>query len=42
MQAVQHLFECRFRIDPFLAMPLADDESMQLDRWSHTALSYIL
>lgn len=40
--AVQHLLERGFRIDPFVAMLLADDDSMQLDRWIHTALSYIL
>jgi len=40
--AVRHLLERGLRIDPFVAMLLVDDDSMHLDRWIHTALSYIL
>jgi GNAT superfamily N-acetyltransferase len=40
--AVRHLLERGLHIDPFVAMLLADDDSMLLDRWVHTALSYIL
>jgi hypothetical protein len=40
--AVRHLLDRGLRIDPFVAMLLVDDDSMQLDRWVHTGLSYIL
>lgn len=40
--AVRPLLDRGLRIDPFVAMLLADDDSMHLDRWVHTALSYIL
>jgi GNAT superfamily N-acetyltransferase len=40
--AVGHLLERGFQLDPFVVAVLADDRSMQLDRWIHTGLSYIL
>jgi GNAT superfamily N-acetyltransferase len=40
--AVDHLLARRFRIDPFYIMVLADDLSMQMDRWVHTAPEFII
>jgi GNAT superfamily N-acetyltransferase len=40
--AVKHLLGRGFTLDPFVVTILADDLSMQLDRWIHTGLSYIL
>jgi GNAT superfamily N-acetyltransferase len=40
--AVRHLLGRGFQLDPFVVAVLADDRSMQLDRWIHTGLSYIL
>lgn len=40
--AVKHLLGRGYRIDAFLAALLADDDSLRLDRWIHTGLSYIL
>lgn len=40
--AVQHLLGRGFAIDPFVYGLLADDRSIQVDRWIHTGLSYIL
>ena len=40
--AVKHFLGRGYRLDNFMAALLADDDSLQLDRWIHTGLSYIL
>ncbi len=40
--AVQHLLGRGYTIDPFVIGLLADDRSIQVDRWIHFGLSYIL
>ena len=40
--AVTHLLGRGYTIDPFFASFLADDDWLQVDRWIHTGISYIL